>query len=194
MLVQAHLTFIGICKKYFVRARPSGSAYVTRGDTPYKSSKPNFTQRRQWACPGALILNIEGATVHSCLINWSGTKYKAVLLYIILTTITFLIFNRIIFRFDGFQPHLPAVISTTRMLVLMNKSLRTLLLKFTIFVVTLFFDCFFFKFLFYRSYILYTRYISFLNWTWIFLLWSILSNVSGGIDEKIYLCKNLKCL
>ena len=142
-------------RKYFIHARPSESAYITRRDTPYKFYKPNFTQRRQKANPRALILNIEGVTDRSCLINWSGTKYKAVLLYIILTTITFLIFNKIIFRFDRFQPHLPAVISTTRMLVLINKSLRTLLLKFTMVICTSS-KRFFYNFWFYRSNTLFT--------------------------------------
>ena len=32
---------------------------------------------------------------------------------------------------------------------------------------------FYLNFWFYRSYSLYTRYFSFLNWTWIFLLWKI---------------------
>ena len=70
----------------------------------------------QSPCLG-IELNIEGATDHSYLINRSGTKYKAVLLYIILTTLTFFISNEIIFLLDQFQPHLPAVISTIRMLV-----------------------------------------------------------------------------
>jgi hypothetical protein len=50
--------------------------------------------------PRALILTIEkkGATDYSCLENRSGAKYKVF-------TVTFLIFNIIIFRFDGFQPH-----------------------------------------------------------------------------------------
>ena len=42
-------------------------------------------------------------------------KLKHARLYIILTTVTFLIFNRIIFRLDSFQPHQPPDISSTRM-------------------------------------------------------------------------------
>ena len=48
---------------------------------PYFSPYLNFIRGRQWANPRALILNIEGATDQSYLKNWSGTKYKAVLLY-----------------------------------------------------------------------------------------------------------------
>ena len=49
-------------------------------------SKKTMSQSR------ALILNIEGAVDHSCLINCSGAKYK-------IFTVTFLIFNRIIFLY-----------------------------------------------------------------------------------------------
>ena len=48
--------------------------------------------------PFSVILNIKAATDHSCLENCSGAKCK-------IFTVAFLIFNRIIFRFDGFQPH-----------------------------------------------------------------------------------------
>ena len=92
------------------------------------------------------MLNIEGATDNSCLENRSGTKYKAVLLYIILTTVTFLIFNGIIFLLDQFQPHLPAVISITCMLVFIHSSLRTLLLKSTMVISLLRLRVFFLNF------------------------------------------------
>ena len=46
--------------------------------------------------PRALILNIEGSTDHSISVE-QNVKY----LYRI--TVTFLILNRIIFRFDGFE-------------------------------------------------------------------------------------------
>ena len=65
----------------------------------------NFFQRRQWANPRALILNIEGATDHSISVEQNGK-------YLHRITVTFLIFNRIIFRFDGFQQHHPPFIST----------------------------------------------------------------------------------
>ena len=75
--------------------------------------------------PHALIFNIEGATDHSCLISHSGATYK-------IFTVTFLIFNRIIFRFHGFQPHHPPFISTMHILLFINCSLSTLLLKSTV--------------------------------------------------------------
>ena len=51
-----------------------------------------------------------------CLENCSGAKYK-------IFTVTFLIFNRIKFRFDGFQPHHPTFILTTRILISIHLSL-----------------------------------------------------------------------
>ena len=70
----------------------------------------------QWANPCALILNIEGTLDRPSLINHSGAKCK-------IFTVTFLIFNRIIFRFDGFQLHHPPVIPAIRRLIFMHYSL-----------------------------------------------------------------------
>ena len=79
-----------------------------------------FAQRRQWTNPRLLILNIEGATDHSCLENHRWAKYK-------IFPVTFLIFSIIIFRFDGFQPHHLPLILTIHMLVSINQTLRTLI-------------------------------------------------------------------
>ena len=58
-------------------------------------------------------------TVHGWKIEVEQNT-KHVQLYITLTAVTFLIINEIIFLLDQFQPHLPAVISTTRMRVYIN--------------------------------------------------------------------------
>ena len=100
-------------QKYKVLLRNASELAIRHGITHRILRILNFTQRTQWANPRALILNIEGAMDHSCLINCSGAKYKVF-------TLTFLIFNGIIFRFDSFQPHHPPVISVTRILVSMN--------------------------------------------------------------------------
>ena len=57
------------------------------------------------------------------------SQWNRILMYVHRVALTFLIFNRIIFRFDGFQPHHCPVISTVHMLVSINQTLRTLLLK-----------------------------------------------------------------
>ena len=91
----------------------------------------HITPIRQWANPRALILNIQGTIDHSCLENRSGAKYK-------IFTVTFLIFIIIIFHLDGFQLYDPAVISTIHVVLFMNCSPSTLLLKSTIVVFTFF--------------------------------------------------------
>ena len=50
-------------KKYVPVIRKNAMLY---NNTPhmYASSRPNFTQRKQWANSCSLILNIEGATDH----------------------------------------------------------------------------------------------------------------------------------
>ena len=68
------------------------------------TSKSIGTQRRQRANPRVLILNIEGATYHSCLENHSGAKYE-------IFNVTFPIFNRIIIRFNGFESICPYISS-----------------------------------------------------------------------------------
>ena len=70
-----------------------------------------------------MLLNIERATDHSCLINRSGAKYK-------IFTVTFLIFNIIIFLFNEFQSHHPPVIPTIHMVLFMNCSLFIYHIKF----------------------------------------------------------------
>ena len=86
--------------------------------------------------PHALIFNIEGATDHSCLISHSGATYK-------IFTVTFLIFNRIIFCFNSFQPHHPPFISTIYMLIFMDYSLFIHHVKFSTIVAVTFFERFF---------------------------------------------------
>ena len=49
-------------RKYCLQVRPSESAVTDNKPRTYASSRPNFIQRRQWANPRALILNIDGAT------------------------------------------------------------------------------------------------------------------------------------
>ena len=66
--------------------------------------------------PNTFILNIEGATDHSCLENCNGAKYK-------IFTVTFSIFNKIIFHLDGFQLHHSLVISTIHMVTCVHCSL-----------------------------------------------------------------------
>ena len=117
LLAHAHLTFIDISEKK-LQVRPSESDIIlSLKYNQYTSYYLNFAQLRQWANPRALILNIEGATDYSCLENLSVIKYK------ILFTVTFLIFNKIIFRFDGFQAHHLPVILTIHILILMDCSL-----------------------------------------------------------------------
>ena len=111
-------------KILFTSSTSIGKCHIGIEIKPVHFVLAQFTQRRQWDTPHALILNIEGATDHSCLENCSGAKYKTFIL-------TFLISNRIIFLLDQFQPHQPPVILTTRMLVSILQSLRTLLLKST---------------------------------------------------------------
>ena len=71
LVLQAPVTLWIFPKKYFLQARPWESAVTNEKSNSYTSSKLYFTQRRQRANPCALILNIEGATDHSCLINRS---------------------------------------------------------------------------------------------------------------------------
>ena len=60
---------------------------------------------------------MKGATDHFCLENCSGAKYK-------IFTVTFLIFNRIIFRFDGFQASIIPFISTIHMVAFVHYPLE----------------------------------------------------------------------
>ena len=79
LLVQAPQTFIDFLKNIFIRAHPSESAISAYKQTLYTSFQLNFTQRRQWANPCALILNIEGAMDHSISVEQNKNIYIVLL-------------------------------------------------------------------------------------------------------------------
>ena len=92
----------------------------------------------------------------------------------------FLILNRIIFRFDDFQSHHPLFIPTIHMFLSINESLRNLLLKSTIVVVTFFLNVF----LWYCSYTCFTTHLKtfengFFSCVW-FQFWTTQAVVLGG--------------
>ena len=166
-------------RKYFLQARPSETVYIAWKHTSYTSFWPNFAQRRQWANPRALILNIEGATDHSWLENRSGTKYKIVTSYrynysskILITKPVAPLSNA---SAIGYFDHSYACIYHLIVEDFVVEIHHRL-------VVTFFFEVFFW----YRSYTFYTRYFSFLNWTWNFLLWCFYERAS--ITHKNWRC------
>ena len=85
-----------------------------------------------------MIWNIEWSTDHSISVEQNEE-------YLHRTTITFFPFNRIIFRFDGLQPHHQPFIPNIRLLILIHCSLFICHVKFDHCRRHLFFQRFFFN-------------------------------------------------
>ena len=105
---------------------------------------PLWLIRQEWSVAPS-ILNIEGAINQFMFRKLQWSKMHNFI-------VTFLIFNRIIFCFHGFQPHHPPFISTMHILLFINCSLSTLLLKSTVPWSSLLTRCSFLYWFHHRSY------------------------------------------
>ena len=136
LLVQAPRTFIGICKKIFFTSTSIKNCLYCLETNLIHFVLTLFHPKKAMVQVPCFDIEEYSRSYGPFLFRKSKVEQNTN------NTVILSICNKIIFLLDGFQPHHPAIIPTTHMLILMHCSLCFHYVKFPIIVVVTFYNFF----------------------------------------------------